>query len=212
MANNLINLENKKPNKVKSICALIDASRSMSRERENVQAALHLLVAMSQIEGMRLARQAGIELFMGIGVFPNPKTNETLQWKYDLFNNIERINYDPTGHHTPLYEAVSIGIDKLDAVHIKGDVVFEIISDGGDNGYVNPPKEKVLAKIAQGWHFIFIGEGRAAIRAAEAMGIPQQCRISCSSKQEMIAAMKKVTRRTKQYLLTGNPLLLTFQG
>lgn len=212
MANNLINLENKKPNKVKSICALIDASGSMSSERENVQAALHSLVAMSQIEGMRLARQAGIELFMGVGVFPNPETNETLQWKYDLFKNIERINYDPTGHHTPLYEAVSIGIDKLDAVHIKGDVVFEIISDGGDNGYVNPPKEKIAAKIAAGWHFIFIGEGTAAIRAAEAMGIPAQCRISCKNKQEMIAAQKEVTRRTKQYLLTGNPLLLTFQG
>lgn len=212
MSNDLINLENKKAAKVKSICALIDASESMSSERENVQAALHSLVAMSQIEGMRLARQAGIELYMGIGVFPNPETNDVLQWRYDLFKNIERINYDPTGHHTPLFEAVSLGIDKLDACHIKGDVVFEIISDGGDNGYINPPKEKVLAKIAAGWHFIFIGEGYDAIKAAEAIGIPAQCRISCKNKQEMVAAQKEVTRRTKQYLLTGNPLLLTFQG
>lgn len=210
----LISLETKKASKVKSVCCLLDASSSMASEAEKVQAGVNSLLAMTQLEAMRLWRRAGIELYLGLGVFPSlTEYSEALSWNYDLAKNYQTFKYQPVGFHTPLYEAVDLGIDRLDACHIKGDVVFEIISDGGNtNRAYGPPKEKVLAKIAEGWTFIFIGEGIDAIRAAEALGIPAQCRIAAADKAAMIAAQKDLTKRVQKYLVTGDKLLLTFGG
>lgn len=211
--NQLITLEGKKASKVKSICCLLDASGSMASDKEKIQAGVNTLLAMTQLEAMRLWRRSNTELYLGLGVFPSQQEHDlALDWNYDLAKNYQKITYYPIGKHTPLYEAIDKGIDKLDACHIIGDVVFEIISDGGNTNLFPAPKEKVLAKIAAGWSFIFIGEGIDAIRAAEALGIPPQCRIAAADKAAMIAAQKEVTKRVQKFLETGNKLLLTFQS
>lgn len=210
----LINLEQKKASKVKSVCCLLDASSSMAGGAEKVQAGVNSLLAMTQLEAMRLWRRAGIELYLGLGVFPSlTDYSEALSWNYDLAKNYQTFKYKPVGFHTPLYEAVDLGIDRLDACHIKGDVVFEIVSDGGNTNRQYPaPRAKVEAKIAEGWSFLFIGEGIDAMNAAEALGIPAQCRIEAKDKTAMIAAQKDLTKRVQKYLVTGDKLLLTFGG
>lgn len=97
----------------------------------------------------------------------------------NLVPNLDKTTYRPDGG-TALLDAVGNAIKTLGDVAegVPGsDVVFVIITDGGENASTDykreQVKEMIVAREAKGWKFIFLGANQDAFAEAGGLGINQ---------------------------------------
>lgn len=116
---------------------------------------------------------------------------------------LSEATYQPRGG-TPLYDAIGVTIAALEARKPAGKVVFVIITDGYENQSSEWTHQsvfdKITAKRADGWEFVFIGANVDAYAVGGSLGIAAlSTRQYDATPTSAAAAYASLSRSTSDY-------------